>query len=339
MAVFLGGCGSEQSVQQSDPGPDTVSPSPVAESPAIPDPEPAATGPVVEPVVVSDPLSLEPTLDAAPPVSGADGEESVDDILAELNAIKLEGEEGNPPGDPDKVVALMHEGNALISAGQSDAALAKYNEALQFAQKEGDPDVFFNKGIAYKAKGDIDKAIAEYKRALELAPDYAEAHNNLGNLLKDQKKYDEAIVHFESSIRIFPDNPSTHNNLGTAYAMKGDVNKAAVYFAKAVRIQPTYFDARQNLGNAYMLQGRLDAAEKELSEAVKMAKGGMAYEQQRLAVAKAALGTAKTPAEQNAAGDEISAAEQAGKVAAGKYQRGMRLLQAVRAKRGTAPAP
>ena len=57
------------------------------------------------------------------------------------------------------------------------------------------------------------------------------------------------------------------------------------------------------------------------------------------APAKAALGTVKPPAEQNAAWDEISAAEQAGKVAAGKYQRGMRLLQAVRAKRGTAPAP
>jgi len=291
--------------------------------------------PVPRPVVANDPLSL----DATPPVSGADREESVDDILAELNAIKLDGEEGNQLGDPDKVVALMHEGNALLSAGQPDAALAKYNEALQFAEAEGDPDVFFNRGIAYKAKGEIDNAIAEYRRALELVPDYAEAHNNLGNLLKDQKKFDEAILHFESSIKIFPDNPSTYNNLGTVYAMKGDVNKAAVYFAKAVRIQPTYFDARQNLGNAYMLQGRLDAAEKELSEAVKMAKGGMAYEQQRLAVAKAALGTAKTPAEQNAAGDEISAAEQAGKVAAGKYQRGMRLLQAVQAKRGTAPAP
>ena len=57
------------------------------------------------------------------------------------------------------------------------------------------------------------------------------------------------------------------------------------------------------------------------------------------APAEAALGTAKTPAEQNAAGDEISAAEQAGKVAAGKYQRGMGFLQAVRARRGTAPKP
>ena len=331
LAALLAGCGSEQSAQQSASSPDSAPASQVAELPTTP--APVATEPTPEPVAVSDPLSL----DAVPPVSGADGEESVDDILAELNAIKLEGD--NSLGDPDKVVALMHEGNALIRAGQPDAALAKYNEALKFAEAEGDPDVFFNMGIAYKAKGDLDKASAEYKRALELAPEYSEAHNNLGNLLKDQKKFAEAILHFESSIKIFPDNPNTHNNLGTVYAMKGDVNKAAVYFAKAVRIQPTYFDARQNLGIAYMQQGRLDAAEKELSEAVKMAMGGLAYEKQRLAAAQAVLSTAKTPSEQNTARDEISAAEQAGKVAAGKYQRGMGFLQAVRARRGTAPKP
>ena len=282
-----------------------------------------------------DPLSLDP----APAVSGVDEGESVDDILAELNAIQLDGLEDNPLGDPDKVVALMQEGNALISAGQPDAALSKYDEALKFAEKEGDSDVFFNMGIAYKAKGEIDKAAAEYRRALELVPDYAEAHNNLGNLLKDRKKYDEAIRHFEASIKVLPDNPSYHNNLGSVHAMKGNVNKAAVYFAKAVSLKPTYVDARQNLGAAYMQQGRFDAAEKELGEAVKMAMGGMAYEEQRLAAAQAALAKAKTPEEQNVVRDEISAAQRARKTAAQKYQRGMGLLQSLRARRGVPPAP
>ena len=229
MAVFLGGCGSEQSVQQSDPGPDTVSPSPVAESPAIPDPEPAATGPVVEPLAANAPLA--PTLDAALPSStGADSEESVDDILAELNAVKLEGEGDSPLIDPDKVVALINEGNALISAGKPDAALAKYNEALKFAENGEDPEVFFNRGIAYKVMGEIDKAAAEYERALEVTPKYAEALNNLGNIRKDQKQYDEAIRCLELSIEVFPDNPNTYNTLGTVFAIKGNVNKAAVDF-------------------------------------------------------------------------------------------------------------
>ena len=327
LVSLLAGCGAEPSP---DPAPERAAAKPAAGVPAAP--EPVTT----KPVVANDPLSLDATPLA---VGGADGEESVDDILAELNAIQLDGEAGNPLGDPDKVVALMHEGNALIAAGQPEAALVKYDEALKFAEKEGDPDLFFNRGIAYKARGEADKAIAEYRRALELAPDYAEAHNNLGNLLKDLKRHDEAIQHFEASIRIFPDNPSTHNNLGTVHAMKGDVNKAAVYFAKAVRLQPTYVDARQNLGAAYTQQGRLAAAEKELGEAVKMAQGGMVFEQQRLAAAKAALAKAKTPEEQNAARSEISAAEQAGKTAAAKYQRGMGLLQSVRAKRGAATAP
>ncbi|MDP7014010.1 MAG: tetratricopeptide repeat protein [Verrucomicrobiota bacterium] len=317
LATLLAGCGAEQPMTPAAP----------------PVKEPVAAEPA--PVVASDPNMLDPV----PALSGADGEESVDDILAELNAIQLDGEEGNPLGDPDKVVALLHEGNTLIAAGKPDAALAKYDEALQFAEKEGDPDLFFNKGIAYKAKGEADKAITEYRRALELAPDYAEAHNNLGNLLKDLKRHDEAIQHFEASIRVFPDNPSTHNNLGTVHAMKGDVNKAAVCFAKAVRLEPTYVDARQNLGVAYMQQGRLAAAEKELAKAVKMAQGGMVYEQQRLAAAKASLARANSPEEQNAVRKEISAAQQAGNAATGKYRRGMEFLRSVQARRGETPAP
>ena len=338
LAVFLGGCGSEQSVQQSDPGQDTVSPSPVAESPAIPDPEPAETGPVVEPLAANEPL--EPTLDAALPSStGADSEESVDDILAELNAVKLEGEGDSPPIDSDKVVALINEGNALISAGKPDAALAKYNEALKFAENGEDPEVFFNRGIAYKVMGEIDKAAAEYERALEVTPKYAEALNNLGNIRKDQKQYDEAIRCLELSIEVFPDNPNTYNNLGTVFAMKGNFNKAALYFTKAVRLQPSYIDARQNLGQAYQRQGRLDVAEKEFGEVLQMTRGMMLRQKKRLEAARVMVDQAKKPGspltfeQRNNAGGELDAAEQASRMANAKYQRSLKLLQSVRVRR------
>jgi len=351
LVVFLGGCGSEQSVQQSDPGQDTVSPSPVAESSAIPDPELAATGLAVE--------SLAPKLNAALPSStGADSEESVDDILAELNAIKLEGEGYNRLGDPDKVAALMDEGNTLISAGKPDAALAKYNEALKFAENGEDPEVFFNMGIAYKVKGEnlkrenldpieeakgyaqlIDKAAAEYERALKVTPKYAEALNNLGNIRKDQKQYNEAIRCLELSIEIFPDNPNTYNNLGTVFAMKGNFNKAALYFTKAVRLQPSYIDARQNLGQAYQQQGRLDVAEKEFGEVLQMTRGMMLRQKKRLETARVMVDQAKKPGspltyeQRNRAGGELDAAEKASRMANTKYQRSLRLLQNVRVRR------
>ena len=371
LALFLSGCGSEPStVETTATSPatetnqvtDTTTPAapvvavepvpaepphspslepsleptlePTLEPVAEPSLEPIAVDPPVEPVG-TDPLSLEPSLEPTDPeVAGGDGEESVDDILKQLNAIKLDDDPNTTLGDPDKVVALLAEGNELINAGNPDGALAKYQEASKYADGEGDPDVFFNMGIAYKAKGEFDKAIVEYKKALELAPEYSEAHNNLGNLLKDQKRFDEAILHYEASIKIFPDNPNTHNNLGTVYAMKKVVNKAAVYFAKAVRIQPTYFDARQNLGLAYMQQGRLDAAERELGEAVKMAMGGLAYEQERLKAAQIRLAEAATPEARQSAQSEVAAAQKAGQNAGRKYHRGMGLLKRVRDKLG-----
>ncbi|HAM49771.1 MAG TPA: hypothetical protein DCP92_03415 [Nitrospiraceae bacterium] len=38
-----------------------------------------------------------------------------------------------------------------------------------------------NLGLAYQSKSLFDMAIEQYQTALILKPDYAEAHNNLGN--------------------------------------------------------------------------------------------------------------------------------------------------------------
>ena len=146
-------------------------------------------------------------------------------------------------------------------------------------------------------------------------------------------------MHFESSIKFSPDNPSTHNNLGTVFAMKGNVNKAAVYFTKAVRLQPSYIDARQNLGLAYQQQGRLDVAEKEFSEALQMTMGMKLREEKRLEAARVMVDQAKKPGspltfeQRNRAGGELDAAEQASRMVNAKYQRSLKLLQNVRARR------
>jgi tetratricopeptide (TPR) repeat protein len=291
----------------------------------------------LQPDTNSDSLSLETSLD--PLAAEETEEESVEDILKQLNSIKLEDGSGINLGDPDKVAALMGDGNDLINAGNVDGALGKYQEALKYADGNDDPDVRFNMGIAYKAKGEAEKAIAEYRKALELAPEYSEAHNNLGNLLKDQKIFDEAIYHFEASIKIFPDNPGTYNNLGTVHAMKGDVDKAAIHFANAIRIQPTHFEARRNLGVAYYAQGNLIDAERELSQAVKMAMGGMAFENQRLQAAKARLARAATSQEKELVKVEIASAEKASRVAARNYNNGVKFLYDIRSKLGKPGQP
>ena len=191
-SFFLVGCGSEQSPDQLVSTAKLNGTNQSAQVTILNESE-VSLDPVVsfKPDANSDSLLQEVPLD--PLASTETEEESVDDILKQLNSIKLEDGSGINLGDPDKVADLLREGNDLINAGNADGALGKYREALKYADGNDDPDVRFNMGIAYKAKGEAEKAIAEYRKALELAPEYSEAHNNLGNLLKDQKNFDEQM--------------------------------------------------------------------------------------------------------------------------------------------------
>ena len=45
-----------------------------------------------------------------------------------------------------------------------------------------------------------DDAIKSYERAIALNPNFAEAHNNLGNVFKDLDRLDDAIKSYERAI-------------------------------------------------------------------------------------------------------------------------------------------
>ena len=65
----------------------------------------------------------------------------------------------------------------------------------------------------------LDEAAAEYREALRIDPSYANAHNNLGNVLLSQKRYGEAIGEFEEVVRLQPASSAAKKNLAAARAM------------------------------------------------------------------------------------------------------------------------
>ena len=87
-------------------------------------------------------------------------------------------------------------------------------------------------------RGQVDEAIAHYRKALEIKPDYAEAHNNLGNALAGRGQVDEAIAHYRKALEIKPDYAEAHYNLGNALAGRGQVDEAIAHYRKALEIKP-----------------------------------------------------------------------------------------------------
>ena len=72
--------------------------------------------------------------------------------------------------------------------------------------------------------------MTQYQQALSLKPDYAVAHNNLGNVLQEQGNADEAVVHHRHALAINPNFVEAHNNLGNAFKEQGRLDEALAQY-------------------------------------------------------------------------------------------------------------
>ena len=61
--------------------------------------------------------------------------------------------------------------------------------------------------MALAQQGHLAEAADSLRHALQHQPDYAEAHFNLANTLRDLGKHDEALANFYQALRCRPDYP------------------------------------------------------------------------------------------------------------------------------------
>jgi len=105
--------------------------------------------------------------------------------------------------------------NGLLKQGQHAKALERVNQYL--AQKPGDPNARFTKGL----------------------------------ILAEQNKTAEAIEVFAALSRDYPELPEPYNNLAVLYASQGQYEKARQQLEKSIRTHPSYATAYENLGDVY----------------------------------------------------------------------------------------
>jgi tetratricopeptide (TPR) repeat protein len=175
--------------------------------------------------------------------------------------------EANPGG---AFAAHLRRAAVLTMKGETDAALADYNEALRLDPKS--LAALNGRAVIWSAKGAHDRAIADYNAALRLRPDYVPAIFDRALTWSDQENYDDAIAGFSEVIRLDPKMARAYSARGYALNMMEQYDQAIADFDQALRLDPRRSQAYFNRGVALIAKERYDAAIADLTEFLKLEK-------------------------------------------------------------------
>ena len=117
--------------------------------------------------------------------------------------------------------------------------------------------------------GRFDEAIERSNESLEIAPNYADAHNNLGLALMNSGKVSAAIEQFGLAVKYKPDFTSAYNNLAIALYKQGRNEDAINYFERVLKVEPDFAEGRLNLGCALLQASRTQQAIEQFRLVVK----------------------------------------------------------------------
>ena len=109
-------------------------------------------------------------------------------------------------------------------------------------------------------KGELNKSLDAFRRAVLIRPDFWEAYDHMGHVLRTQGKLTEARDAFEHAIAIDPKAASAHHNLATILIMQGDLQGGINALEKAHEVRPRHIPTLLNLGIALHTDGRLNTA-------------------------------------------------------------------------------
>jgi len=121
--------------------------------------------------------------------------------------------------------------NQLLRQGKSNEALAKAD--LYIAGKPRDPQMRFLRGVILTNQGKQDDASAVFTALTQDFPELPEPYNNLAALDALQSKFDQARAALEMAIKLNPNYATAHENLGDVYA-----RLAAQSYGRAEKLDP-----------------------------------------------------------------------------------------------------
>lgn len=165
---------------------------------------------------------------------------------------------------PGRLTAHLNLANAMLDAGELDAAAEQYARALD--ADPTNPQVHYNMGNLELARGSAARAIGRYREALRIDPGYPEAHLNLGIAFVREGRFEDALAEFRAADGSLPDYVDAKTNLANTLRLMGRTADSIPVYRRAVDIDPDDVPARVGLAGALASSGDLEAAERIFRE-------------------------------------------------------------------------
>jgi tetratricopeptide (TPR) repeat protein len=106
--------------------------------------------------------------------------------------------------------------NVLLRQGKATEALAKADTYI--AGKPRDPQMRFLRGVILTEQNKQAEAIIAFTQLTQDFPELPEPYNNLAALYASQSKFDQARAALETALKLNPNYATAHENLGDVYA-------------------------------------------------------------------------------------------------------------------------
>ncbi|HUE96329.1 MAG TPA: tetratricopeptide repeat protein, partial [Longimicrobiaceae bacterium] len=142
-------------------------------------------------------------------------------------------------------------------AGEHEAAELEYRETLALAPETA--EAHNNLGVLIRDR-EPEQALEHFTEAVRLVPVYAEGLINRGLILQRLGRAEAAREAFEAAVREHPQNAKALNNYGLILRELGDLQGAQHALERAVALSPQDPGIRTNLGNVYLELARIGDA-------------------------------------------------------------------------------
>ncbi|HKV46534.1 MAG TPA: tetratricopeptide repeat protein [Candidatus Acidoferrales bacterium] len=140
----------------------------------------------------------------------------------------------------------------------------------------------FETALQLEARPDsLPDAAEHYRRVLDRAPNWIEAHINLGVALYQMGMTEEARAAFLSAVQLDPANGISRYNLGCVLEEQGRMTEAIEHLSAAARAMPKHADVHFNLALAYEKSGARELARQEWALYLRHAPNGAWAQQAR----------------------------------------------------------